>query len=985
MKKLTTSVLLVVLTASFTMVSGQKRDTIKTQDIGEVVITGALGIKKKVDAQTSAQQVVTSEVLTQAGNSNAIEALTGKVTGLQITQTNSSVNSTSSIQLRGTRSITGNNEALVVIDGSISTAGILQQLPADVIESINVIKGAQGSALYGSDGVNGVIVVTTRQGAKRGLSVIYNANVDFETVTALPKRQTKYGQGWDGERDAYENGAWGPAFDGSLTTYGYPVYDYDGDGFINLDSWNYGMDDLTSGDIPAQMMRPYSSTNELEKFFDVGSIFTNDLTFNAGGDGKYALLNISNSQRDFVIQDDSSKRTSLLFKGGVKLDKWTLEGSLNYIRRNTSETNGGLYEDLLQSSTDVPITSYKDYPENAYAWNIYYNNPYWLIKHNRSDYKGNYFAATAGVGYKVNDHINVKYSGNIQNNNSVTTAFQDDWSNAQIHPDYRASISSLISELKVSQRNDLRYYGDLLINFDYDLTDDLNLNLTLGNNYQERQYKISEAGGTNLDIPGVYSITNVKKPYAVSSLLNGTFRKNSYAFFANLDLAFKNYLFLNATGRNEWTSVLPSDNNSYFYPSVGISFVPTKAFDFGGDGFNYMKVAANWARVGNSSSIDWYNINETAVVQGGFPYINGSLSYRNSMTPTDPEIKPEFVTSKEVNLVLGFLKDRITLGGSIFQQDTKDLITRQTTSTASGINSKLINIGQMRSKGVELDLGITPIRSKDFSWDMNFSYYTAESRVIKVTDETDEVSLATWGSRAGIYAKEGELFPLIKVTMMQRDDQGRIIVDPTNGNPLVTSNLVNGGTSAPKQTFGFSTNFRYKGFRLGAVMDYRTGHKFVAIGASNLAFNGTIYESGQIDRENGYIIPNSVYQNAAGAYVPNTDVYVGGNKDNYSGVLAYYSSIYNTIGENFLLDASAFKVRELSLSYTLPSNVLTSTGVNEVTFGVHARNPFVKYAKDNLNYADPETSFTNGNGKGLANGTQYPSVKTFGINLNVKF
>ena len=985
MKKLTTSVLVVVLTATFTMVSGQKKDTIKTQDIGEIVITGALGIKKKVDAQTSAQQVVTSEVLNQAGNSNAIEALTGKVTGLQITQTNSSVNSTSSIQLRGTRSITGNNEALVVIDGSISTAAILQQLPADVIESINVIKGAQGSALYGSDGVNGVIVVSTRQGAKRGLSVTYNANVDFEQVTGLPKRQTKYGQGWDGDRDAYENGAWGPAFDGSLTTFGYPVYDYDGDGFINLDSWNYGMDDLSSGDIPAQMTRAYSSSNELKKFFKTGSIFTNDLTFNAGGDGKYALLNISNSRRDFVIEDDSNKRTSLLFKGGVKLDKWTIDGSINYIRRTSSETNGGLYMDLLQSSTDVPITSYKGYADNAYAWNIYYLNPYWLIKHNRSNYSGNYFAATAGVGYKVNDHINIKYSGNIQNNNNVITSYQDDWSNSKIHPDYRSSISSIISNLTISQRNDLRYYGDLLINFDYDLSDDLNLNLTLGNNYQERQYKISEAGGTNLDIPGVYSITNVKKPYAVSSLANGTYRKNSYAFFANLDLAYKNYLFLNATGRNEWTSVLPSDNNSYFYPSVGISFVPTKAFDFGGNTFNYMKIAANWARVGNSSSIDWYGINETAIVQAGFPYTNGALSYRNSMTPTDPQIKPEFVTSKEVNLVLGFLKDRITLGGSIFQQDTKDLITQQTTSNASGITSKLINIGQMRSKGIELDLGITPIRSKDFSWDMNFSYYTAESRVIKVTDETDEVSLATWGSRAGIYAKEGELFPLIKVTMMQRDDQGRIIVDATTGNPLVSSNLVNAGTSAPKQTFGFSTNFRYKGFRLGAVMDYRTGHKFVAIGASNLAFNGTIYESGQIERENGYIIPNSVYQNAAGVYVPNTDVYVGGNRDNYSGPLAYYSSIYNTIGENFLLNASAFKVRELSLSYTLPSMMLASTGVNEVTFGVHARNPFVKYAKDNLNYADPETSFTNGNGKGLANSTQYPSVKTFGINLNVKF
>ncbi len=745
------------------------------------------------------------------------------------------------------------------------------------------------------------------------------------------------------------------------------------------------MDDFTSGDIPAQVMGAYSARDEVKKFFDIGSIFTNDLTFNAGSEGKYALLNVSHSRRDFVIQDDTNERTSLLFKGGVKMDKWNIEGSVNYIRRNTSQTDGGLYFDLLQSSTDIPITAYKDYADRAYAWNIYYNNPYWLIKHNRNNYLGSFLSATAGLGYKLNDHINIRYSGNIQNNNGSTTDYQDDWSNAEIHPDYRASISPMISNLTISQTNDLKYYGDLLINFDYDLSEDINANLTLGHNYQERQYKISQAGGTNLDIPGVYSITNVKKPFSPGALSNAEYRRNSYAFFANLDLSYKDFLFLNATGRNEWTSVLPEDNNTYFYPSVGISFVPTKAFDFGGDSFNYMKVAASWARVGNSSSVGWYGINAIAQNGVGFPFTNGAISYQNSLNQTDPLIKPEFVTSKEVNLVLGFLRDRITLGGSIFQQDTKDLITSQTASFASGINTKLINIGQMRSKGLELDLGITPIRTRDFAWDMNFSYYTAESRVLKVTDETDEVSLATWGSQAGIYAKEGELFPLIKVNMYQRDDQGRIIVNATTGNPLLTSTLQNAGTSAPKHILGFTTNFKYKGFKLGGVLDYRTGHKFVAIGASSLSFNGTIYESGSFDREQGYIIPNSVYMNSSGAYVPNTDVYVGGNRANYSGVLSYYSSIYNTIGENFLIDASAFKVREISLSYTLPKSVLHHTGVDELTFGVHARNPFVKYADDNLNYADPETSFTNGNGKGLANSTQYPSVKTFGFNLNVKF
>lgn len=985
MKKLTTSVLAVVLASSFSLVNAQQRDSIKTQTIGEVVITGALGIKKKVDAQTSAQQVVTAEVLNQAGSQNAIQALTAKVSGLQITQTNSSVNSTSSIQLRGARSITGNNEALVVIDGAISTAAVLQQLPPDVIESVNVIKGAQGSALYGSDGVNGVIVVTTKQGARRGLTVTYNANVDFETVAKLPKRQSSYGQGWDGARDAYENGAWGPKFDGTKTTYGFPQYDYDKDGYINLDSWDYGMEDFESGDIPAQMFGNYQARDEVRKFFKMGSIFSNDLTLNAGSEGKYAMLNISNVRRDFVIQDDTNKRTSLLFKGGAKLDRWTIDGSINYIRRNTSETNGGLYWDLLQSAPDIPITAYKDYPDNAFAWNIYYLNPYWYIKHNRRNFNSNYFSAIAGLGFKVNDHINLRYTGNIQNSNGLTTAYQDDWKNTIITPGYRPYIGSVISNLTITQTNDLRYYGDFLANFDYDLSDDLNLNFTLGNNYQERQYKVSQAGGTNLDIPGLYAISNVTKPYLATALDNGTYRRNSYAFFGNVDLNYRDYLFLNATGRNEWTSVLPKGNNSYFYPSVGVSFIPTKAWDFGGDALNYMKIAASLAKVGNSSSIGWYDVNPIAEIGSGFPYSAGTLSYVNAVNQTDPNIRPEFVTSKEVNLILGFLRDKITLSASVFQQDTDDLITTQTASNASGINTKLINIGNMQSKGLEIDLGLTPVKTRDFMWDMNFSYYTAQSKVTKVTDETDEVSLLTLGTRAGVFAKEGYLFPLIKVNMMERDDQGRVIVDAVTGNPLVTSTLIEGGVGVPKHTIGFTTNLKYKGFKFGAVMDYRTGHKFVGDVANGLAFNGTLYESGQIDREKGFIIPNSVYKDASGAYVPNTSVYVGGNHADYSGVLAYYSSIYNRIGENFLFDATAFKIRELSMSYTLADRVLSGTGMDEITFGIHSRNPFVKYAKDNLNYADPETSFSNGNAKGIATSTQYPNVTTYGFSLNVKF
>ncbi|WP_027376119.1 SusC/RagA family TonB-linked outer membrane protein [Kaistella palustris] len=995
MKKLTTSVLAVVLTSSFALVNAQKRDTARTQNIDEVIVTGALGIKRTADATTSAQQVVSADELNQASNPNAVQALSGKVAGLQINLNNSSVNSSSSIQLRGMRTISGSNEALIVIDNVISTATVLASLPPDIIESINVIKGAQGAALYGADGVNGVVIVSTKKGAKNKLSVTYDGSVDFESVAFTPKRQSKYGQGWDKARDQYENGAWGPAFDGSATVYGLPMYDYNGDGTISLNGIGWG-DDEFSGDNLAAIQGAYiARPDEIKKFFQTGTTFSNGITINAGDEGKYALFNVNNTRRDFVIDGDKSNKTSVLFKGGTKLGKFSFDGGFNYIRTDFSQTtlmydettNDALYWSLLQSAPDIPITSYQNYPDNAFAWNIYYQNPYWRMKHVREDYTRNYFSANLGTGYDINDHINVRYTGNLQQTNTNSMRHRDAFSTAKYSGAAGSSVKSIASALFLDNRDYTDYYGDILLNFDYDLTSDLNLKLNVGHNYQEHRLQIMQNGGSNLAVPGVYVMTNVTKPLAAgsTSLTNGTYRKNSQAVFANLDLAYKNYLFLNATGRNEWSSVLPKAHNSYFYPSVGLSFVPTKAFDFGGDILNYLKVSGNYTRVGNSSVIDWYLINRTSELVAGFP-LNGVNSYRNGMVQTDPNIRPEFVTTGEVNLDLGFLRDRIRLNGSVYQQDTKDLITKQTASSASGINQKLINIAKMRSKGAEINLNLTPFKSADFKWELNAGYAYNESIVLDIMEGVDEISLVS-GSKWGIYAQKGSIFPLIKTSMMQRDPAGRIIIDPATGNPLITATLENAGSAVPKSTYSFNTNISYKGLRLSAVADYRYGAKFIADVIDGLAFGGTLYESGEVDRENGgYIIPNSVIPDGNGGYTPNTTVKTGG--DTYSSVISYFSGKYSSYGENVLVDGQAFKLREVSLSYTLPKDQTKAFGVDEITFGTYARNPLQKFADNNLDYADPETSYYSGstnNARGIASRTQYPSTKVYGFSLNVKF
>ncbi|SIQ97998.1 TonB-dependent outer membrane receptor, SusC/RagA subfamily, signature region [Chryseobacterium sp. RU37D] len=390
MKKLTTSVLLVVVSSSLALINAQNRsnDTIpKEQTIGEVVITGALGIKRKADAVTTSQQVVSNQELTQAANPNAVSALTGKVAGLQITQTNTSVTGTNSIVIRGGRSFTGSNEALIVIDNVISSATVFQQLPPETIESVNVIKGAAGAALYGSQGVNGAIIVTTKRGGtNKRLTATFNSVVDFDRVAFLPDRQKQYGQGWYGDKISVENGAWGPAFSdsnwaGSSLPYGLSSVDIDGDGYI---TYNQDTSDYTADDAGAIHSRfaPYGKNN-IKDFFQTGTTYQNSLTVNAGNSDGYILMSLGNVDREFVVQDDTMKRITGMLKGGVKVGKWRFDGTINYIRQKTSTTNSDLYSNLLQFSADIPITLFKDYADRGYGWNKYYANPYFTMKHER--------------------------------------------------------------------------------------------------------------------------------------------------------------------------------------------------------------------------------------------------------------------------------------------------------------------------------------------------------------------------------------------------------------------------------------------------------------------------------------------------------------------------------------------------------------------------------------------------------------------------
>ncbi|WP_428070308.1 SusC/RagA family TonB-linked outer membrane protein [Chryseobacterium gambrini] len=1006
MKKLTASVLLVVLSSSFAVVNAQKKgnDTIpRTTDIEEVVfvqpVTGRLKVKDEV---TTAQQIISNQQLKAANNPNAISAIAGKASGVRINQTNSSVNSSQSIVIRTPTTITGNQEALVVIDNVISSANILAQLPPDLIESVNIIKGAGGAAIYGSQGINGVVVVTTKRGtASGGLRINYNSSVDFETVAFLPKRQRNYGQGWYGKKVNVENGAWGPAFNdpayaGTMQPYGVPLYDFDGDGFITVNP----NDNAPTGDEGASIMStfaPYGKDN-VKDFFQTGTIFQNTLSVSTGNSNGYFGLTLGSLEKEFIVADDKLSRYSVLMKGGTKINKWSFDGQINYIRTKTSQADATIYHDLLQSASDIPIEKFKDYSDNAYGWNIYYTSPYFRQKHIRSNSIQNYFNLIGAAAYKFDDHINLSYRGNMSFNNAESSNYNDGYVVAPIYNGIVPNVQSSYFQSNVNQQN---YYGDLTLNLNYDIATDLNLDVTVGHNYQDRRTTNSQAGGTGLLIPGLYTIPNLSNPAQPSTLNNRKFHTNVHAFLGNIDLSYKKYLFFNAAGRYEMNSSLKqlsvSNDFSYFFPSASLSFIPTKAFDFGGKVLNYLKVNAALERTGGISAIGNYQLYPVAIVGGGYPYAgSGYISYQPQTTVTDRSLNPEFTTRAEVGLSFGLFNDRITFDGAVYKSKTDDLITLQTTSSATGLTGQWRNVGDMEGRGIEMNINFVPIKNKNIRWDIGANFTSGYSKVTKLADGAKEIALLS-SSSVGIFAVEGEKFGVIKGTTYLRDDQGRIVVNAATGLPQVNSQLSVLGRNTPKYILGLTTSLKVKGFTLSATADYRTGHVFYSGTKNSMAFSGQLEESANFDRTKPYVIPNSVYlQN--GAYVANTSVPIfattfnNPNNANYNPTLAlsehYGGATYNSVGENFVMDATAFKVREIAISYTFDKKILGNSKINELTIGFQARNPFIKFAKENRNYDDPETGF-DGNGAyagfiGNA-ATQYPNLRTYGGNISITF
>jgi len=936
--------------------------------IDEVVIT-ALGIKRKPAELAYATTVIKQEKIVQAAPVDVVTALVGKSSGLNINISDNGVNPSSSVVLRGYGSISGNNGALIVIDGVPSAQTSLNALNANDIESVNILKGASSVTLYGSAGANGALIITTKRGTKGGkLSVSFDSAISFETVKFFPEVQTKYGSGSTNNfsYDPIENESWGPRYDGSQVRIG-PV--------LNDGTFQTGR---------------YAAIKDNKKdFFQTGITTQNAISISGGDEKSSYFFSAQNIDRTGVTPNDEYKRNNFRFNATREAGKLKVLTSVSFFEDKTDVAGdtpdaGSFYRLLLNTPGHIPLTQYRNWRTDKWAnpnnyYNAYFQNPYQVIDLNRDTSKSNRLQGLVNLDYQFNDWISASY-------NLAGTYFNDSYKNTNEAYSYDPAVtysrpSDQVNAVRDGMSNNFRLNSDLFITFDRQLSEDFSAKLILGNHVEQFKSKQINIGATNLYTNSIYNVGTRAGELAGNE---STAEKRLYSYFADLTLGFRDYLYLTGSYRQDISSTLPSQNNSYGYYSGGLSFVATEAFpELKGDVLNYLKFNASYAMVGNDAAIG--QINEAFQTPPGFPF-GTTVGLRPSRVAVDPNLSPEFSTSKEAGVSAEFFDRRITLGVNYFTVETKDQINTIGASSASGATNYLTNVGVIENSGLEIDLNLVPIKTENFKWDLGVTLSTLNSEVISLNEGAQRTGVgASFPGTAAIFAEVGQPFPSIYAPGYQRDDQGRIIVG-ANGNPLPTSELINLGNTVPDFIAGLSTTFSYKGLSLSAVGDYKTGHVFYNTVVEALEFAGLTENSVSTNRQ-AFIFPNSVYNTGTAAnpvYVENT------NRPTTDGTRNFWQTSYNEIKENYVVDASAIKIREIALDYTLPTKLLENTALESVSLGLVANNLFIFTPADNK-FTDPEFTINSGRGAsatqitGIGSSGQAPATGTYGFKVNVKF
>jgi TonB-linked SusC/RagA family outer membrane protein len=937
----------------------------------EVVVT-ALGIKREKKALTYSAQNVSADELAEARSLNVVNSLSGKVAGLNFSTTGSGVGSSSRITLRGNRSLTGNNQPLYVIDGvpmdnnvgstasadigGITTSDGISNINPEDIESISVLKGASAAALYGTRASNGVIVITTKKGAAgQKANIMVSSNLMFSKAYDLVNFQDKYGMGSQGIYDPETRISWGPEMTGQT-----------------VDAWQLVYNPDYSG--PAT----YSLTpqpNNAMAFFETGYNWAKTLSVSMGSEKTQGYFSYTNTDAQGIVPGNGLTRNNLNIRLTSNLTKkLELDVKANYISQeiknpfNTGENSIG--ECVYTMPRSLPHEQYKDYEYIDGSDEIRYNyvsaeaggvggNPYWFANRILRSDKKNRLIGFASLKYNLLDDLSLLVRTGIDQstNNTVDKKYAANSIFANDYGNYSESIKETVE-----------MNSDFLLSYNKDLGN-IKINLSAGGNQLYRKRHGLSVGGV-LSKRNYFSINNIDNASPTPEFTE----KKISSLYGFTQVGFNEYLFLDITARNDWSSTLPPDNWSYFYPSVGLTGVFTDMFDIRSNVLTFLKGRVSYAQVGNDT--DPYRLyNEYYYYGFNGGTISGSSLKRNE------NLRPEISTSQEIGIDARFLNNRIGLDFTWFKTITEDQIFRINLPEASSFSQEVVNGGEIENKGIELVLNATVLQQEDFSWNITANYATYKSKVISIMEGRDELSLATGAERlAQSIIKEGGEYGDLYIRGYNRTEDGQIIVDETSGLPEFTSGFDTlAGNFNPDWTGGIQNQFKYKNFTLSFLIDFRIGGEVISytqsrmagVGASDITLEG---------RTDGFVVEGvNVTRDGDGNITSTTP--------NTTSILAenYWSQVASRdprSAEDFVFDATNVRLRELVLGYSLPSNVLEKTPFSNVSISLVGRNLF--FLVNKAKYFDPEQSVGVGNLQGIES-FNIPTTRDYGFNIKLNF
>ena len=968
-------------------------------ELSEVVVT-AFGVERETKSLGYAVQEVKAEELVKSQPRSAIQSLQGKVAGVQIGNASGALGATTSVVLRGTSSLTGNNQALFIVDGvpinntNNNGGGILQgavdggnaanDIDPENIESVTILKGASASALYGSRAANGVILITTKKGANTNgkINIDVNSSLTFDRVLVLPEYQNSFGQGQQGDNQGFLNDqeSWGDAFDGQLRPYGIPV------------------GDPTSPNYSQQRYGIYQALpDNVREFFEIGKSWNNSVALSGGTEAANFRLSFSDLDQSGVIPETGLRRNTVSFTGGTKMsEQLSVTANVNYVRQTSDLAVNGQggeapYGQIVQTSRSVSIKEQQDLnnPFNSVDW--YYTpfiqNPYFNIKNDSYKKVMNRMYGNFAINYKPIDilTLSARIGSDIIGDNR--SRYRERRIASPISPNSGANDQGFVQEEAYTNRQmDVNFIATLNKN----LTEEINLNFLVGYNFNERSARTLVTNVNSTSLPEFQNIQNSAAPVGVAETKA---LRRLIGAYAQLDLSYKGFLFVGATFRNDWSSTLPAENRSFNYPGVNVGFVLTDAIDLGiSNILSFAKFRASYAEVGNDAAVyrtqsiffapqGIFNINSN-FGNTTFP-LNGVAGFTEGNTIGNPNLRPELTKELEFGADFRFFNGRFNIDAAYFDKSSTEQIVTAAAPPSSGFALQTLNVGEITNKGIELLVSGTPVKlSNGLEVNLSVNYTKIENEVVSLNEGATDLTIGVGLANYRLKAVVGEPYGQLEGPTALRDANGNYIVDG-NGLPQQDPNLKFFGSIQPDWLGGVTGSISFKGIRLSATVDHKQGGVVYSRTKGQIYFNGAAKETEFNNRE-AFIVPNSVVDNGDGTFSPNTSVLTYSSNN----IRGYWNAI-NNFGEVLYIDATYTKLREVSLSYELPKTILDKVFINSASVSLFGRNLWI-HTPDSNTYIDPEVnSFSagntnNGNLQGFEFGTT-PSTSSYGASIRLSF